>query len=137
MDETQHYVQRTTEQGIHEFVFLDDSKTVVDGLFDHIATVIEQTPPDGLILYLLDVSEVKRLPPFAPVFRRSREFDKRYSKTAAASRFAIVHSPGVLMSLVEGFVNTLSSYTSGRNQARFFRAHQRDEALAWLESYRT
>lgn len=122
--------------GFHEFIFANDRREAVEQLFIHIETIIHQTPPHELMLFLLDATHVERLPPFSTIFRKSREFDHKYSAVASPSRFAIVHQPGVLMSLIEGFVNTLSSYMAGRNQARFFKAGQHDAAVAWLLSQR-
>ena len=131
IEEGQHASLFEVQEGVYKIVFHNSSRAAVTELYARIETVIHQTTSDHMILILLDASDLKRLPSIPEIFRKAREFEKRFPD-APPSRFAIMVNPGVLMSLVQSFVNSLSSYQSAYNRARFFKQEQYDEAVEWL-----
>ena len=117
------------EDGIHEYVLLDTSRAAFDDFLGRTQSISESADPDEVLLNLVDFSN--GLPPVMYSFQRSQEAvakQKKAGHSIPSARNAILYQSGVLISMVQTFVNLLHVDAVGR----FFPVEERDQAIAWL-----
>ncbi|MDX1993308.1 MAG: hypothetical protein SF029_13025 [bacterium] len=109
---------------------------MVDAIFDGLEQAVEETPADDVVLFLLDGSLSHLNPPLSYTFQRAKDFMRRHA-LPPRRRVAVLYTNGLLVSLLDTFLSSLTGYNSDFSITRFFKADQRDEAVQWLLSNRT
>lgn len=128
--ETIHCRYTLLDNGIHEYVLADSSRAAFDEFLEHSERVSQETNPQEIVLNLIDFRQ-SGLPPMKYGFQRSQEAVARAKKEGRSippTRNACLYNPGMLITLVQTFVNLLNVNAVGQ----FFSADERDKAIAWL-----
>lgn len=120
--------------GIHEFVFTGDDadNSGLDHFFEVLRDLLERTPPNETLRYIVDASQGKQQlrPPIAELVRRFRKLEAQLPERAAG-RTALLHDGSVLLTLANTIIDTLAP---DKDKTRFFTVDRREQAIRWLLS---
>lgn len=116
------------ENGIHEFIFTGKGTTGLDEFFEKLEEILRSTPPDASLRYLVDTTASQGQASMANLVRRFRKLEAKVP-VRARGRTAIIHNPGLFLSLIDTLIDTLAP---GQDRTRLFTADKRDEAMAWV-----
>lgn len=114
--------------GIHEFVFHEESKRAIDVWLEHTEQIYQSAPPDKAVLYILDGSDVENLP-LSYSFPRIKALNAKYPNKPP-SRGVLIYSSGIMNSIIGAF--TKLSSRGARDESRFYHKSKRGEAVQWL-----
>jgi hypothetical protein len=120
-----YYQQRP--DGIHEFLFTGRGNGM-DEFFAILTDILQAAPRRQPLYYLVDVTHGGKFAPIAELVKRFRRLQVQIPERAPG-RTAIIHAPGVLLTLANMLIDTLAP---GEDRTRFFTPDQREQALAWL-----
>jgi hypothetical protein len=115
------------EDGIHEFAFTGDD-TGLDHFFDILKNLLENTPADKVLRYLVDATNSSGRSSMTELIRRFRKLEAQLP-VRAAGRTAIIHDGSLLLTLANTFVDTLAP---DKDKTRFFVKTKRHYAIKWL-----
>lgn len=118
------------EDGIHEFIFTGEEEGGVDHFFEILKGLLEATPPDTVLRYLVDARNTRRGGGVGELVKRFRKLEVQVGERAAG-RTAILHDGSLLLTFANTFIDTLAP---SQDRTRFFEYKNRDEALRWLRS---
>jgi hypothetical protein len=114
--------------GIHEFIFREESKRAIDVWLEHAEHIYQTAPPDKRVLFILDGSDVENLP-LAYSYPRIKALNEKYPNKPP-SRGVLIYSSGVMNTIIAAF--TKLSSRGARDESRFYHKSKRDEAIQWL-----
>ena len=122
---------RQLENGIHEFVFLSNTRLAVDNYFSILETSAlakgEQVP--DVIRVLIELRQIG-MPPVTYMMLRYRAFVKSHKDRIPTVRIVYLYRPGFVLSLVQSFIDLISERKYAKR--RFFPVSERAQAEAWL-----
>jgi hypothetical protein len=122
---------RRLDNGVHEFLFLNNTRYAVDDYFTILETSPlvrgEQTLEKAYILIQLGASG---MPPVAYMMLRSRDFLKSHKARIPRIRIVYLYPTGFVLSLVQAFIDLFSERK--HSTRRFFPIEERADAEAWL-----
>lgn len=116
------------ENGVHQFVFYESSKQAIDDFFRDLEHILVSTPHTETARYLIDITQGSREISLTTLVQRFRRLETHFPHRARG-RSAILHKPGLMLSVIDSFIRTLAP---SRDMTRFFPVERRDDALAWL-----
>ncbi len=114
--------------GIHEIIYNEVSREAVDQYMNHFDYIISITPKDQTLLLLSNGTKVVEMQPVTYMMSRFRAVMQKYPQRPAI-RVAILYGSVRFIDLVNGLFRM---FVRGRDRMRFFKAEERDEAIAWL-----
>lgn len=114
--------------GIHEFIFREETKRAIDVWLEHTEHIYQTAPPDKRVLFILDGSDVENLP-LSYSYPRIKALNAKYPNKPP-SRGVLIYSSGILNSLIGAFARLSSR--GARDESRFYHKNKRDEAIQWL-----
>ncbi len=114
---------RLLDNGIHEFILKDFTRAGVDAFIESIQEMHRNFPIDTPRPVLIDSSG--GMHPISYLFTRLRTLP--HGNSNARSRLAMVMQSHTLANVVGGLARVFP-----RLQIRFFKATERDIAIAWL-----
>jgi hypothetical protein len=124
-----HY--RQLENGVHEFVFLSNTRLAVDDYFAILETSpMAQGEKVADILHVLIELREPGMPPVAYMVQRYRDFIKVHKEHLPAVRTAYLYRTGFIISVVRSFLRLIT--TPKQTNRRFFPISDRAQAEAWL-----
>jgi hypothetical protein len=122
---------RHLENGLHEFVFLTNTRLAVDEYFSILES--HQLAPGEAIpdmLRLLIELRQPGMPPVAYMMQRYRDFIKSNKERMPKTRAVYLYRSGLMTSLARSFIGLISERKHGNR--RFFPIAEREQAEAWL-----
>jgi hypothetical protein len=114
--------------GIHEFIFHEESRRALDVWLEHTEHIYQTAPPDKRVLFILDGSACENLP-LSYSFPRIKALNARYPNKPP-SRGVLIYSSGIMNSIIGAF--TRLSSRGAKDESRFYHKSKRDEAIKWL-----
>lgn len=120
------YVQHP--DGVHEIIYNEVSREAVDQYMTHFDNIMAITPKDEVLRLLSNGSLVVEMQPISYMMSRFRNVMQKYPQRPAV-RVAILYGSVRFIDLVNGLFRM---FVRGRDKMRFFKAEQREEAIAWL-----
>lgn len=121
---------RLLDNGIHEFVFLDNGKEAVDQFFHLLENILRGTSHNETAHYIVDIAHATREVSLVGLTQRFRRLEAQFPHRARG-RTVVLHKPGFMLTFIDGFIRALAP---SRDATRFFPINQRDEAIRWLLS---
>ena len=122
---------RCLENGLHEFVFLSNTRAAVDDYF----AILESSRiawgegmPD--VVRLLIELRQPGMPPVSYMMERYRVFIKAHKDHMPTTRVVYLYRSGFITSLVRSFIGLVSERKHANR--RFFPLEERAQAEAWL-----
>jgi hypothetical protein len=126
-----HCEYRRLENGIHEFVFLSNTRLAIDDYFAILETTRfargEDTP--DVIRLLIELSQ-PGMPPVAYMMQRYRDFVKAHKNHMPTTRVVYLYRSGFIPSLARSFIGLVSERKHAYR--RFFPVNERAQAEEWL-----
>lgn len=126
-----HCEYKRLENGVHEFVFLSNTRMAVDDYF----SILEASPmaqgekvPE-MIFVLIELRQ-PGMPPIAYMVQRYREFIKAHKHHLPTVRTAYLYRTGFIISIVRSFLRLIQP--PKQSNRRFFPINERTQAEAWL-----
>ena len=118
------------DHGIYELTFKDSLRTTVDEYYEILGRIFSGKDPDGpTIRILTDGTRIKTFP-IVYTAQRAQAFIDAYP-VSPTNRFAMLYNEGLLFDLLNRMISILHLDTR-RNAWRYFKAADRDKAIAWL-----
>lgn len=118
------------EDGIHEFIFVDSSRQVVDEFVQHLKVIYTDTPQNQHVHLYLDTAALKGGPPLRQIARQITPFFQEFPERSEGS-LAIITARGSVFTMLGNFLNLFSR---SKDRFKLFREGQEDEATRWLLS---
>lgn len=127
-----HCQHRHLENGIHEFVFLNNTRLAVDDYFAILeASPMAQGEKTAEVLCALIELREPGMPPVGYMLQRYREFIKgRKNRLPPTIRTVFLYRTGFILSTVRSFLRLVP--TPKQANRRFFPVSERAAAEAWL-----
>lgn len=124
--DTPHASYILHENGIHEFIFKDDSRRAADDVFGWTDQLNAVTPREQTIREILNISA--GLPSITYLTQRMREMKARYPQMPKLRVAFLYDSPSVLSFLAA----VLALVKIGDLAVQRFHVKERDAAIQWL-----
>jgi hypothetical protein len=124
-----HY--RHLENGLHEFVFLSNSRLAVDDYFSILEShQLSQGEGSQEVLRLLIELRQPGMPPVSYMMQRYRDFVKANKDRMPATRVVYLYRSGFMLSMVRAFIGLISERK--HTNRRFLPITEREQAETWL-----
>jgi len=114
--------------GIHEIIYNEVSREAVDQYMTHLDNIMSITPKEQTLRLLSNGTKVIEMQPITYMMSRFRGVMQKHPQRPAV-RVAILYGSVRFIDLVNGLFRM---FVRGRDGMRFFKAEERDEAIAWL-----
>jgi hypothetical protein len=124
--DTPHASYILHENGIHEFLFKDDSRRAADDVFEWTGQLNAVTPPEQTIREIMNISV--GLPSITYLTQRMREMKSRYPQMPKLRVAFLYDSPSVLSFLAA----VLALVKLGDLAVQRFHVKDREAAIQWL-----
>jgi hypothetical protein len=124
--DTPHASYTFYDNGIHEFVFKDNSRQAADDVLGWLESLYASVTSEQTLLELADISG--GLPPISYLARRARDLVKPF-KVLPRVRVALLYKTSTAMSLLSMIVNLV---TVSNATMRQFQVTDREAAIQWL-----
>jgi hypothetical protein len=119
------------DNGIHQFIFRDSSKTAIDEFFHQLEHILSRTHHADIARYIIDITQSgEQDVSLVTNVQRFRRLETLYPHRARG-RTVILHRPGLKYSFIDGFIRALAP---NRDITRFFEVSKRQDAVEWLMS---
>lgn len=120
-----------TEQGIHQFIFREQSKEAIDDFFRQLEHIFTTTSSASTNRYILDITQAgEKDVSLVTNVQRFRRLETLYPQRPNG-RTVILHRPGLAYTFIDSFIRALAP---SRDITRFFPMAKRDEAIVWVLS---
>lgn len=116
------------DNGIHEIIYNEVSRDAVDVYMTHFDQIMSITPKEDKMRLLSNGAFVTEMQPISYMMSRFRGVMQKHQQRASV-RVAVLYGSARFLDLVNGLFRM---FVRGRDSMRFFKAEQRDEAIAWL-----
>lgn len=116
------------ENGIHEIIYNEVSRGAVDAYMNHFDQIMAITPKGQKLRLLSNGAFVTEMQPISYMMSRFRGVMQKYPQRPSV-RVAVLYGSVRFLDLVNGLFRI---FVHGRDAMRFFKAEERDEAVAWL-----
>lgn len=127
-DDARGCIYELLPQGVHVFSFTG-KQTGMDEFFEQLTNILTSAPPDTPVLrYIVSLATDDGQANVNELVRRFRRLEVALPQRPPG-RTAILHNGNLLLTLMGTLVNTLAPQ---RDQTRFFKREQYDDALAWV-----
>lgn len=114
--------------GIHEFVYMTDSKDGVDAMIAQIEALFETHSLDDTLRFIIDFHKPQK-PPTLYAFQQGVMLFQRHPQHPYM-RTAYIHRRGFVVSTVKMYTSILRQDT--KNERHFFLDNEREAAIDWL-----
>jgi hypothetical protein len=126
-----HCQYKRLENGLHEFVFLSNTRAAVDDYFAILeSSRIAQGEYRPDIVRLIIELRNPGTPPVSYMMQRYAEFVRAHKDHLPPVRIVYLYRPGFILSMVRSFIGLMPE--SRYANRRFFPVTERAQAEAWL-----
>jgi|GEM_PF-5326672 len=119
------------DNGIHEVILYSGTRQGVDCYVEIVGALFHQKPDDETLRYILNASQVDRLPPIKYFVEQSDAYQRKHPYIGPG-RLAVIYTRTPFWSIVSRIVNMLNTLYRGKLVLKMYDIRDYDAAIAWL-----